>query len=184
MCLFCYTHPVRADVTWSGEVAPDDPATWDLFTTDGHIGITSTGTMNITNGSDVLNWYAYIGYYSDSTGGDGFINMATGGMLALNGDADDSLTDFLGLVNGTDAIRYWDDSISDWADIAGATYGQDYTLSYLTEGDLSGYTMLTVTAVPEPATLSLFALGAVTMIRRKHKGMSRRRRRPGMYMGR
>ena len=48
------------------------------------------------------------------------------------------------MVSGTDTIRYWDDSISDWADIAGATYGEDYILSYLTEGDLSGYTMLTV----------------------------------------
>ena len=26
----------------------------------------------------------------------------------------------------------------------GATYGDDYTLDYLTEGDMSGYTMLTV----------------------------------------
>ena len=49
--------------------------------------------------------------------GDGFINMSTGGMLALNREADGSLHEFLGTVIGTDAIRYWDDSISDWADI-------------------------------------------------------------------
>jgi hypothetical protein len=70
--------------------------------------------------------------------------MATDGMLALYGDADDSLFDFLDLIGGTDAIRYWDDSILSWADITGATYGDDYTLGYLTEGDLTGYTMLTV----------------------------------------
>ena len=46
--------------------------------------------------------------------GDSFINMSTGGMLALYGDAGDSLSQFLGLVEGTDAIRYWDDSLSDW----------------------------------------------------------------------
>ena len=65
---------------------------------------------------------------------------------------------------GTDAIRYWDDSVSDWADITGATYGEDYTLSYLTAGDLAGYTVLTV---PEPATLSLLALGGLALIRRR-----------------
>ena len=76
--------------------------------------------------------------------GDGFINMATGGMLALFGNGSASLAAFLGLVGGTDAIRYWDYSISDWAAIAGATYGDDYTLSYL-----SGYTTLTA-SVPAP----------------------------------
>jgi hypothetical protein len=30
-----------------------------------------------------------------------------------------SLIDFLGLIDGTDAIRYWDDFISNWADITG-----------------------------------------------------------------
>jgi T5SS/PEP-CTERM-associated repeat protein len=101
-----------------------------------------TGTLNITNGglvsvADTLT-IDYIG------GGDGFINMSTGGMLAVNGDADDSLAEFLGLVLGTDAIHYWDYPLGNWADIAGATPGEDYTLTYLTEGDLSGYTMLTV----------------------------------------
>jgi hypothetical protein len=77
--------------------------------------------------------------------------MGTGGMLALAGEADGSLGEFLGLIDGTDAIRYWDESIWGWVDITGATPGDDYTLSYLTEGDLSGYTALTVTTpVPTP----------------------------------
>ncbi len=64
--------------------------------------------------------------------------------LTLNGTVDDPLVGFMDMIYGTDAIRYWDDSISDWADITDATCDDDYTLSYLTEGDLAGYTLLTV----------------------------------------
>jgi T5SS/PEP-CTERM-associated repeat protein len=78
---------------------------------------------------------------------DAFINMATGGMLALKGDIDDSLTQFLGLVQGTDAIRYWNSALLKWSPITSAIYGQDYTLSYITSGDLTGYTLLTVGSV-------------------------------------
>jgi T5SS/PEP-CTERM-associated repeat protein len=75
---------------------------------------------------------------------DSFINIATGGMLALAGDAARSLSEFLGLISGTDAIRYWDASLADWSPLTAATYGTDYTLKYLTTGDLAGYTLLTV----------------------------------------
>ena len=69
---------------------------------------------------------------------------------------------------GTDAIQYWDDPNSQWADITGATNGVDYTLDYLTTGDLTGYTVLTVmTPVPEPATLSLLAIGGLALLRRR-----------------
>ena len=60
------------------------------------------------------------------------------------GDADDSLGQFFDLINGTDAIRYWDDAVMDWAPLTSAVNGVDYTLEYLTSGDLSGYTRLTV----------------------------------------
>ncbi|TWT99962.1 hypothetical protein Pla108_09060 [Botrimarina colliarenosi] len=71
-------------------------------------------------------------------------------MLALTSDAtgDDSLADFLAMVDGTKAIRYWDDALADWAEITAATYGHDYTLEYQTTGDLAGYTMLTVGQLP------------------------------------
>ncbi len=111
------------------------------------VGIEGSGTLNITDGGLVsVSGALRIDYDGD---GDGFINMASGGMLALHGDADDSLVEFLGLVSGTDAINYWDYSISDWADITGATYGDDYTLSYLSEGALNGYTVLTL-SMPAP----------------------------------
>ena len=127
-----------------------------------YVGYKGSGMLNITGGGLVsVAEILTIDYYD---GDDGFINMATGGMLALFGDADDSLVDFLGLIDGTDAIRFLDESVLDWADIAAATYGIDYTLEYLTEGDLTGYTMLTV---PEPGMMVLFGLGSLVLRRRR-----------------
>jgi T5SS/PEP-CTERM-associated repeat protein len=137
----------------NGEVTVDGAgSTW---TNNGslYVGRQDNGMLTITGGGMVsVGGTLTIDY---NGGGDGFINMATGGMLALFGDADESLFDFLGLINGTDAIRYWNDSISDWFDITGATFGDDYTLSYLSDGDLDGYTLLTV-GVPESATRADF----------------------------
>lgn len=101
--------------------------------------------------------------------GDSFVNMATGGMLALFGDGDDSLTQFLDLVYGTDAIRYWDSAVGDWAPLTDAIYGVDYTLEYQTAGDLAGFTVLTVGVVPEPATAVLLAIALLG-------GLARRKR--------
>jgi hypothetical protein len=70
-------------------------------------------------------------------------------MLALHGDADDSLSQFLALLSGdAAALRFWDESRSDWAPLTSASNGVDYTLEYLALGDLAGYTLLTV-GIPE-----------------------------------
>ena len=123
--------------------------------------------MNITDGGLVsVRRSLTIDHNGD---GDSFVNMSSGGMLALKGNADNSLTAFLGLINGSDAIRYWDDSISDWDNITNATYGDDYTLEYLSTGNLAGYTMLTVTAVPEPATMGLLGLGGLLLLIRRRR---------------
>ncbi|NLE36975.1 MAG: hypothetical protein GX621_03025 [Pirellulaceae bacterium] len=122
-------------------------STWnskgDLFV--GHLG---NGTLVIDAGGLV----SVEGKLTiDSNGGDdSYVNMATGGMLALFGNADDSLDDFLDLINGADAIRYWESSISDWAPIAGAVPGVDYTLVYVADAgsSLFGHTLLTVETVP------------------------------------
>ncbi len=141
---------------------------------DLRVGYKGAGTLNIANGGLVsVSGTLTIDTYFD---GDSFINMASGGMLALMGQAAESLPVFLELVEGTDEIRYWEDSISDWAHISGATYGEDYALDYLTEGDLAGFTVLTVTAVPEPATLAMLGFGAMTILRRRRSRQVFRKR--------
>jgi T5SS/PEP-CTERM-associated repeat protein len=106
------------------------------------VGRDGTGELDITSrGLVSVGATLTIDY---DTNGDSFINMSTGGMLALFGEADSSLTAFMDLINGTGAIRYWDSGITDWAHITGAAYGDDYTLIYQTSGDLAGYTLLTV----------------------------------------
>ena len=114
-----------------------------------YVGFLGDGSLLIADGGLVS--VGGVMTIDDNGGGDSFVDMGGGGMLAVNGDADDSLLDFLGLIGGTDAIRYWDQSAWDWADLSGAAAGADYTLAYLTTGDLTGYTMLTVTApAPRP----------------------------------
>lgn len=70
--------------------------------------------------------------------GDSFINMSTGGALDLYGQADDSLTAFMNLIEGTRAIRWWNDSLNRWT-LLTATPSTNYTLEYL-----NCYTRLTV----------------------------------------
>ena len=78
-----------------------------------------------------------------------------------------SLDDFLGLIDGTNTIRYWDAAIENWTHITTATEGEDYTLDYMTEGDLTGNTVLTVTAVAEPSTLALAAIALAGLLIRR-----------------
>ncbi len=136
---------------------------------DLYVGYNGNGTLEITDGALV----SVAGLLTiDSNGGDdSFINMATGGMLALFGDADESLAQFMGLIDGSDAIRYWDESIAGWADITGATRAKDYTLEYLTEGDLAGYTMLTVAEPVVPISLDIKPGSCPNPVNVKSKGM-------------
>jgi T5SS/PEP-CTERM-associated repeat protein len=118
-----------------------------------YVGRLGAGSLTITAGGLV----SVRGTLTiDSNGGDdSFINMATGGMLALWGNADDSLAQFLDLVAGTDAIRYWDASLADWSPLTDGALGVDYTLLYQTAGDLTGYTLLTVGTLPPPGDFNL-----------------------------
>lgn len=114
------------------------------------IGCEGKGTMLITD--EGLVKVGKTLFIDSSDSGDSFINMSTGGKLALAGEADDSLQEFLDLVTGSDAIRYWDNIHDDWSDITEGTYGLDYTLQYIDDGgsDLFGYTLLTVLTAPKP----------------------------------
>lgn len=106
----------------------------------------------------------------DSSGrGESSVDMSSGGMLALFGNADTSLSDFLNLIEGTDAIRYWDNSIPNWAPITDAAPGIDYTLAYIDDpgSDLYGYTVLTVGMVPEPDVILVLLIGAAMLLTRR-----------------
>ena len=124
-------------------------STW-TNSSDLRVGYSGAATLKIVDGGLVSVAGGLTIDYNG--GGDSFINMSTGGMLALSGSPANSLLAFLGLIEGADAIRYWDNSISDWADITGGINGVDYTLNYLTDGDLAGHTLLTV---PEPSTATI-----------------------------
>lgn len=117
------------------------------------IGNSGKGTLSITKGG-----FVSVGdrLFLD-TGGpiDSFINMSTGGRLALFGEASDSIDQFLKLVGGEGAIRYFDFTAGIWTPITEGLIREDYTLEYIAHGEYSGYTLLTVGAIPEPTTLAL-----------------------------
>jgi T5SS/PEP-CTERM-associated repeat protein len=108
-----------------------------------------TGILNIDDGGLVsVTGQLWTNYGSQNSLEDSFINITTGGQLALRGDAADSLVEFLDFV--VNSVRFWDDSLNAWAPITTATRDVDYKLEYLTDGDLAGYTLLTVGDVTLP----------------------------------
>jgi T5SS/PEP-CTERM-associated repeat protein/autotransporter-associated beta strand protein len=133
-------------VTVSGTDSAGIPSTW-TNSRELRVGTFGDGRLDVTGGG-LVSVGDLLAIDADADG-DSFLNMSTGGMLALyGGNADDSLSQFLDLVQGTKAIRYWDSSLADWRPITVATPGEDYTLEYLTTGDLAGYTLLTVGQLP------------------------------------
>jgi len=134
------------------------------------IGLGATGQLTITSeGLVSVGHRLTIKGYADRA----YINMATDGMLAVNGKVDGSITEYLDWVSGTDAIRYWDGA--DWAPITEGVRGVDYALEYIQDGgNLDGYTVLTVHAVPEPGTVGLLGLGALAGLWRRRGGAGRR----------
>jgi len=139
---YCY---IGAYEDSSGSVTVDGPgSTWTNFG-EFYVGQESQGTLDIFNGGLVR--IADELTIGDNDEADSSVRMGAGGMLALHGQGDDSLGDFLDLIAGTDAINYWDQSAWGWVDITSATDGVDYTLEFHTSGALNGYTVLTVIAV-------------------------------------
>ena len=59
--LLCFTSPATAVIVTTGDVDPDDPATWDENMI-AHIGNTSKGSLKIMGGGEVSSGYVYIGY--------------------------------------------------------------------------------------------------------------------------
>jgi len=155
------------DITNGGVVSSADSRIGDGHNITCAVMVSGDGST-WTNSGDL-----YVGYYGEAGltiddgglvkvdgeltidsngGGDSFVNMGIDGTLAIYGDADHSLAIFLATIRGSGEIRYWDDDISDWASILGATSGEDYTLAYNAAGDLAGYTVLSMGVVLDPPT--------------------------------
>jgi fibronectin-binding autotransporter adhesin len=115
---------------------------WDNMT-DLNVGLYGDGHLNIVNGG-LVSVGGTLSISTFSAANYSFINMAAGGMLALRGDGAASLSNFLDLIKGTDAVRYWDATLARWQPIAATVPSVDYTLQYLSAGELAGYTLLTV----------------------------------------
>ena len=113
---------------------------------DFNVGGDGTGVLKITDGGIAAAVGMGTMTIDANGGGESCVKISNGGGLAVNGDVSDSLTSFLGVIAGTDAILYWDDSVPGWANITGAQAGVDYALNYVSEGELAGYTLLTVWA--------------------------------------
>ncbi|MCA9235695.1 MAG: hypothetical protein KDA44_09490 [Planctomycetales bacterium] len=128
-----------------------------------YVGLDGAGTLRIEAGG-LVNVAGTLFVDDSPTYGDSRISIATGGMLALHGDAEDSLAEYLDLVDGTDAIYYWDEQVGEFASITSAIYGDDYTLRYFTGGDLAGYTVLTVGTISEPRASTLVMLFSLAIM--------------------
>ncbi|MCA9236895.1 MAG: hypothetical protein KDA44_15570 [Planctomycetales bacterium] len=114
----------------SGEAVVDGPGS--IWTCRNGLSIGTgdprdTGVVTISNGGTVK-LFSTQGdgdpFYLSTTS-PGVLHMSSGGMLALEGEADDSLEQFLELVDGTDDIRYYDRASGTWDHLGGATYGND-----------------------------------------------------------
>ena len=113
------------------------------WTNSNDLSIGENGKVEITN-SGLLSVGGTLAIDS------GCIEMSYNGKLALAGEADDSITDFLNLVEGDGSILCCDNINREWKDITTATEGVEYNLTYLTTGDLAGYTLLEVISGPLP----------------------------------
>ena len=93
----------------------------------------------------------------------GYVHMGAGGVLVV---AEDKTTDpfvsgGLFTLGGTGEIQYLNGST--WENMTGAAASL-YTVEYDESGDFT-----TLTMVPEPATMSLLAIGGIALIRRRRR---------------
>ncbi len=80
--LFIMTSAVQADILYTGDVYPDDPATW-TSSTKAYIGYSDEGSVTINNGSTMAVSKAYFGY---EAGSEGTINVdGSGSSLTSSG---------------------------------------------------------------------------------------------------
>ena len=67
LCLLSLSQPAHAEITWFGEVDPDDPNTWTT-STNGYVGYDSIGLVQVTDNSDLYANCVDIGFAPGSMG--------------------------------------------------------------------------------------------------------------------
>lgn len=143
-----------------------------LICRDGSLSIgrgVKGGIVNVSNHGLVIAEDVDAGYYHGFDTEDyGYVNLDSGGTLALLGDIDNSIQQFLTKVDGDEVIRFWDYGLSDWSFITNATIGEDYFLEYISDVNSELYGFTTLTIVPEPAACVLLSLG-VLLVRKKKR---------------
>jgi T5SS/PEP-CTERM-associated repeat protein len=100
-----------------------------------------------------------------SDGSNNFIRMGLGGILAIEGTGKTTTAQFWSTGGDASNVMQYDTG-SGWANITGATSGVDYNIAD-GSGDLAGYSVLTM--IPEPATMSLLAIGGLALLRRRKR---------------
>ena len=102
-------------------------------------------------------------------GGGGYVHMGVGGVLAVSGShlTNPFVHGGLFTVQGGGSFGEIQYDNGGWTNMTGATEGTDYTLAYHESGDFDGYTVLTM--VPEPATMSLLAIGGLGLLARRKR---------------
>ena len=128
LCLLCFAQLTHAAIEWSGDVVPEEPATWTIHTF-GYIGKTGSGTLNITGGDAVIDISGAIGDSSGAIGevtvdgagstwtntsgvdvgfhGDGTLNITNGGFVDCSYSFIGALSDSTGAVTVDGAGSTW-----------------------------------------------------------------------------
>ena len=113
-----------------------------------YVGRDGEASLTITNGGLVSAGHLCI---DEDLDGGSFVNMATGGMLAVFSNVTSSLSAFMGEISGSENMRYWNGSI--WTGLTGAAPA-NYSLTYMTGGPLDRWTVLQVGTAPCSGPLS------------------------------
>ena len=142
----------NADATMSGSLLTSahvtvdgEGSTW-INRGDLTVGTLGAATLTVSNGGLVRvdGTLTTNSYSTPLSTKHGVINIESGGMLAVRGQSAPYARYFLELVEGTDAIRYWDVDEESWTKLLDGFWDRDYTLKYMAEGPWEGYMLLRV----------------------------------------
>jgi T5SS/PEP-CTERM-associated repeat protein len=150
--------PAHAAFTTTGDVIPEDPATWTSGTT-GYIGNTADGTLTVDDGSDLVSQSGYVGYMAGVSGlvridgagstwtasGSLSVGFSGGGALQItNGGAVSGHDGYVGCYNASSGTVAVDGAGSAWTNSSTLEigYSRAGTLKISNGGavsDINGY---------------------------------------------